>query len=65
MLLDPRRRWWWIAAGTSAGLLVGLARMAVGAHWLSDVLWAYPITLVSSWIVWNFLALFYRPQGTV
>jgi lipid A 4'-phosphatase len=61
-LLDARRRWWWIVGGTSAGLLVGLARMSVGAHWLSDVLWAFPITLVSSWIVWHFLALFYRPQ---
>jgi len=61
-LLDIRRRWWWIAGGTSVGLLVGLARMSVGAHWLSDVLWAFPITLISSWIVWHFLALFYRPQ---
>jgi lipid A 4'-phosphatase len=63
MLLDVRRRWWWILGGTSAGLLVGLARMAVGAHWLSDVLWAFPITLVSSWIVWKFLSLFYTPSN--
>jgi lipid A 4'-phosphatase len=62
MLLDPRRRWWWIAAGTAAGLLVGLARMSVGAHWLSDVLWAFPITLVSSWLVWWGLAFFYKNE---
>jgi lipid A 4'-phosphatase len=66
MLLDARRRWWWITAGVSAGLLIGLARMVVGAHWLSDVLWAFPITLFSSWIVWNFLALFYHsPAGQI
>jgi lipid A 4'-phosphatase len=63
MLLDPRRRWWWIAGGTAAGLLVGLARMSVGAHWLSDVLWAFPITLLSSWFVWHLLALFYHPKN--
>lgn len=62
MLLDPRRRWWWIAAGTAGGLAIGLARMAVGAHWLSDVLWAFPITLFSSWFVWHVLALFYHPK---
>jgi lipid A 4'-phosphatase len=62
MLLDPRRRWWWITAGTAAGLIIGLARMSVGAHWLSDVLWAFPITLLASWIVWHVLALFYHPK---
>ena len=63
MLLDPRRRWWWISAGTAAGLVIGLARMSVGAHWLSDVLWAFPITLVTSGIVWQVLALFYHPEN--
>jgi lipid A 4'-phosphatase len=62
MLLDRRRRWWWIAGGTAAGLLIGLARMAVGAHWLSDVLWAFPITLASSWLVWWVLAFFYNNE---
>lgn len=60
MLLYPRRRWWWLATGVFGGLAIGLARMAVGAHWLSDVLWALPITLLSSWLVWHVLALFYR-----
>lgn len=62
MLLDPRRRWWWIATGILGGLGIGLARMSVGAHWLSDVLWSFPITLLSSWIVWHVLMLFYHPK---
>lgn len=62
MLLDPRRRGWWIAAGVLAGGLIGIARMSVGAHWLSDVLWAFPITLLSSWLVWQVLAFFYKPE---
>lgn len=60
MLLDPRRRWRWVAVGVAAGGLIGLARMSVGAHWLSDVLWAFPITLASSALVWWLLQLVYR-----
>ena len=52
MLLDPRRRWRWVATGVVAGLAVSLARVSVGAHWLSDVLWAFPVTLLTSGIVW-------------
>jgi lipid A 4'-phosphatase len=62
MLLDPRRRRWWIATGVAAGLIIGYARMSVGAHWLSDVLWAFPITLASSWLVWRALAFFYPKE---
>jgi lipid A 4'-phosphatase len=60
MLLDPRRRWYWVASGVTAGLLIGLARMLVNAHWLSDVLWAFPITLLSSALVWVILGFFYQ-----
>ena len=60
MLLDPRRRWRWIVTGLLAGSLVALARIAVGAHWLSDALWALPITLVSSAVVWVVLNFFYK-----
>lgn len=60
MLLDPRRRGRWIATGLVAGSLVALARMAVGAHWLSDALWALPITLASSGLVWAVLNAFYQ-----
>ena len=62
MLLDPRRRWWWIAIGVVAGGLIGVARISVGAHWLSDALWAFPITLLSSWLVWQVLAFFYKQE---
>jgi lipid A 4'-phosphatase len=37
----PRRRDLWIVASLAATLGIGLARMAVGAHWLSDVLFAF------------------------
>ena len=60
MLLHPRRRWRWVATGVAAGALIGLARMSVGAHWLSDVLWAFPITLVSSALVWWILSAIYK-----
>ena len=62
MLLDPRRRWWWITLGVLAGGLIGVARISVGAHWLSDALWAFPITLLSSWLVWQVLAFFYKQE---
>ena len=52
-----------IAVGSQpcSGLTIGFARMADGAHWLSDVLWASPITLVCSWLVWKLLLRLY-PQ---
>ncbi|MES2878309.1 MAG: phosphatase PAP2 family protein [Pseudomonadota bacterium] len=62
MLLDRRRRWGWVATGVIAGGLIGFARISVGAHWLSDVLWAFPVTLLGGWLVWKFLEIFYRPQ---
>lgn len=57
MLVDRRRKVLWAALGTTAGLVIGFARMADVAHWLSDVLWAYPITLLCSWVVWRMLLL--------
>ena len=70
MLIHRQRRVAWAAAGIAAGLVIGFARMADVAHWLSDVLWACPITLLCSWLVWKLLLLLYRPlagsdQGTV
>lgn len=61
MLLNPHRRWRWVAAGVVAGLAVSLARVSVGAHWLSDVLWAFPVTLLVSGGVWLVLTQLYRP----
>lgn len=55
MLVQRRRALAWATSGVLAGLVIGFARMADGAHWLSDVLWACPITLVCSWVVWKLL----------
>lgn len=65
MLIDRRRKVGWAIAGTAAGFVIGFARMADGAHWLSDVLWASPITLLCSWLVWKVLVIAYAPQTTV
>ena len=59
MLVHRRRRVAWGTAGVVSGLTIGFARMADGAHWLSDVLWASPITLVCSWLVWKLLLRLY------
>lgn len=66
MLIHRRRRVAWAVTGTLAGLVIGFARMSDVAHWLSDVLWAYPITLAGSWLVWKALVWAYaRPSRTV
>lgn len=59
MLVHRRRRAAWGVTGVVSGLTIGFARMADGAHWLSDVLWASPITLLCSWIVWKLLLHLY------
>lgn len=59
MLVDGRRRIAWAMAGVAAGSIIGFARIADGAHWLSDVLWASPITLLCSWLVWKLLLRLY------
>ena len=61
MLLAPHRRWRWVVTGVMLGLAVSLARVSVGAHWLSDVLWALPVTLLTSGAVWLVLIQFYHP----
>lgn len=60
LLVHRRRQVVWAAVGTVSGLIIGFARMSDVAHWLSDVLWAYPITLVSSWLVWRALQWAYQ-----
>jgi hypothetical protein len=55
MLVLARRRKALLWGGTVSGLVIGFARMSDMAHWFSDVLWAYPITLMSSWLVWQLL----------
>jgi lipid A 4'-phosphatase len=62
MLVHQRRRLAWAVAGCTAGVLIGFSRMADMAHWLSDVLWAAPVTWVCSWLVWRVLIWVYRPR---
>lgn len=60
MLVHRRRRYQWAALGVAAGWIIGFARMSDAAHWLSDVLWAGPITLLCSWVVWKGLLWVYK-----
>ncbi len=64
LLLHVRRRKTWLVVGTVAGLAIGFSRMSAVAHWFSDVLWAYPITLMSSWLVWQLLLRAYSSRGS-
>ena len=60
MLVHRRRKVAWAVVGITSGLVIGFARMADVAHWLSDVLWACPVTLLSSWVVWKLLVFLYK-----
>jgi lipid A 4'-phosphatase len=53
MLLFPHRRKTWACVGMVSGVVVGFARVSVGAHWLSDALWAFPITLLATAITYR------------
>ncbi len=65
-LVHRRRRVAWAAAGTLAGLTIAFARFSDKAHWFSDALWAFPITLGTCWLVWKALIWLYaRPWRTV
>lgn len=57
-----RRRRLWLAGGVALGLAVGLARLVVGAHFLSDVVVAMFIT----WVVCALVAaaMLARPAAT-
>jgi lipid A 4'-phosphatase len=65
MLVHRRRAGRWAVIGVASGLIIGFARMSDRAHWFSDVLWAGPITLLCSWIVWKCLLWVYKPSATV
>jgi len=60
MLIQPRRRRLWAVVGCAAGAAIAFARMADMAHWLSDTLWAAPITWACSWLVWRALVWVYK-----
>lgn len=50
---NRRRARGWLGTGLVAGSIVGLSRMASGAHWFSDVVWAgvfiYFLSYLSAW----------------
>ncbi len=53
-----RRRPWALTAlagGLGLGLMMSAARMAAGAHFLSDVIWAGGITFMVSWVLYYFV----------
>jgi membrane-associated PAP2 superfamily phosphatase len=54
LLKDKRRRLAWVIlwATLLLGLAMGVARMAAGAHFLSDVLWSMLITWFAAWAVY-------------
>lgn len=60
MLVHRRRKVAWAVGGVAAGWVIGFSRMSDHAHWFSDVLWAGPITLMTSWLVWKGLLWAYR-----
>lgn len=60
MLVHRKRQYRWAATGLAAGWVIGFARMSDAAHFLSDALWAGPITLLCSWAIWKFLLWAYK-----
>jgi lipid A 4'-phosphatase len=52
-----------VAFGIAGGLVIGFARVSVGAHWLSDALWAWPVTMACGWVVWLWLRRVYPVEA--
>ena len=57
--LGRRRRYAWLLVGMGGALGVGFARIAVGGHWLSDVVFSYWIVGASLALTW----LLVHPAG--
>jgi lipid A 4'-phosphatase len=53
--LWPRRRWHWRASGIAAGSLIGLARIAQGGHFFSDVLGAALVVWLCDELLYQFM----------
>jgi membrane-associated PAP2 superfamily phosphatase len=51
----PRRANWALLLGTLYGTVVGVARMAVGAHFLSDVLWSAYLVAACGLVLYYFI----------
>lgn len=61
----PARRklaWFFAAAGIFHGSAMGIARMAQGGHWASDVLWSAGLIYITGWILHFFIQ---RPSPTL
>jgi len=43
--------WVWLGVGIVHGVLMGIGRIGVGAHWLSDVLWSAGFVYLVAWIL--------------
>ncbi|MBI9020945.1 MAG: phosphatase PAP2 family protein [Verrucomicrobia bacterium] len=51
---NHRRALFWLITGLAAGIVLGLARMACGAHWFSDVVWAGTfVYFISYGVAWG------------
>jgi lipid A 4'-phosphatase len=59
--VDPRRARLWLAVGTAGGLGVGGARVLVGAHFASDVLFSFWATVAGGWIAFAITSVRSRP----
>lgn len=54
-LIGGRQRAIWVAVATSYALLVGVARIAAGGHFLSDVLTSYFVVALAAFILYGSL----------
>ncbi len=48
---QPRGAWMLAGFGLAFGIVIGIARMAQGGHWLSDVLWSAVFVYFTAWFV--------------
>ena len=62
---DARRGLLWLLAGMVYGSLMGVARMAQGAHFLSDVVWSAGFVYLTALSLFYGLGLHRRPLPTI
>jgi lipid A 4'-phosphatase len=61
----PLLAWGGLGASILLGLLMGLGRLAAGAHFLSDVLWAGFITFFTALVLYHFVLRLPAHEGRV
>lgn len=54
---DRRKALLWLYGGLAYGLFVGAARMAQGAHWPSDILWAFGVVYFTCYALARIMGL--------